>query len=326
MKRLSIASLAVLLWSGIHLGSISLGAEKYPVKPIIFIINVEAGSDADLLARPIMQKVSTILGQPIMIVNKPGGGGAIAYKEIWGAKPDGYTIGYAASSLLIVKTQGLLPYDYRDFMTLGSYAILTPIVVGSTKNQRPFKTIQEAISFAQSHPGEVSMATGSIGSTMWVAAMGFQEAAGLKLNSIPQAGAGGLIVTQVAGGHTDLGVMALPAAKTHIDAGNVRFLAIIGSKRAPGYDQVPTLKEIGYDVSIDSVNWVVAPPKIPRNIADKLIKALETAANDPEFHKFVFERNGIPFYLPGDKLIKTLDEQEKLYRRILEKAGLLKKK
>ena len=65
---------------------------------------------------------------------------------------------------------------------------------------------------------------------------------------------------------------------------------------------------------------------MPRDIADKLTKALETAANDPEFQKFVFGRNGIPFYLPGDKLIKTLDEQQKLYRMILEKADLLKKK
>ena len=325
MKGLGIASLTILLLAG-GIMEDAQAADPFPVKPIVCIICVEAGSDADLLARPVLQKASSILGQPIVIVNKPGGGGTIAYKEIYAAKPDGYTIGYAASSLLLVKIRGLLPYDYRDFTTLGTYAILTPIVVGSMKTKRPFKTIQEVISFAKTHPGEVSMATGSIGTTMWVAAMGFQDAAGLKLNSIPQAGVGGFIVTQVAGGHTDLGVMALPAAKGQIDAGNVRFLAVLGSKRAIGYDQVPTLQEVGYDMSIDSVNWLVGPPRMPKDISDKLTKAIETAANDPEFQKFVVERNGVPFNLPPDKLLKSLDEQQKIYGSVLEKAGLLKKK
>ncbi len=161
---------------------------------------------------------------------------------------------------------------------------------------------------------------------MWVAAKAFEEATGLKLNTIPQAGVGAFVIAQVAGGHTDLGVLALPAAKPQIEAGNVRFLAVIGSKKAHGYNDIPTLKEIGYDVSIDSTNFVVGPPKMPKDIADKLTKAFEGAANDPEYKRFVIEHNGTPLYLPPEKLFESLAQEEKVYRMIMEKAGILKEK
>jgi tripartite-type tricarboxylate transporter receptor subunit TctC len=222
--------------------------------------------------------------------------------------------------------QGLLPYDVRDYTIMGSYAIQVPILVGSTKTQRPFKTVQEAISFAKSRPGEVSLATAGVGYTMWVAAMAFQEATGLRLNIIPQAGAGALIIAQVAGGHTDLGVLFLLAAKSQIEAGNARLLAVIGSKRIPGYDQVPTLKEIGYNMSIESPNFVIGPPKMPKEVADKLSKAFQTAASDPDFQKFAVERNAIPVHEPPDQLVKSIEEERRIYRRIMEKAGILKEK
>jgi tripartite-type tricarboxylate transporter receptor subunit TctC len=299
-------------------------AERYPVKPITLIVPVEAGSDADLLARPIAQKASTILGQPIIVVNKPGAGMTIGFREIHAAKPDGYTIGLATGPIITNKLQGLMPYDYRDYTIMGQYAIYIPIIVGSTKTQRPFKTIEDAISFAKSHPGEVSAATSGVGYLWWLATVAFQEVAGIKLNIIPQAGAGAFAIAQVAGGHTDLGVVALASAKSQIDAGNARFLAVIGPKRAPGYENIPILREVGCDVSIESPHVVIGPPKMPKDFADQLTRAFEKAATDPEYQKFVIERNGIPLYLPPEKVHQSLDEQRKIFRTIMEKAGILK--
>ena len=163
MKRLSITIISVFLLLGVlGLGSKTEGADKYPVKPITFIVAIEAGSDGDILARPLVQKVSAILGQPIVVVNKPGGGSSIGYRELHDAKPDGYTIGWERERLSN-KLQGLLPYDHQDFTVVGTYATYIPIIVASTKTKRPFKTIEEVISFAKSHPGEISMATGGVG-------------------------------------------------------------------------------------------------------------------------------------------------------------------
>ena len=134
---------------GLLLGAIFVqemwAAEKYPTKPIECIVAVEAGGDGDVINRPVMKNVSQILGQPVMIVNKPGGGSTLGYRELLKAKPDGYTIGWGSSTLIANKLQGLSPFDYHDFTMLGSYASYFPVVVASTTTKRPFKTIQEVI-------------------------------------------------------------------------------------------------------------------------------------------------------------------------------------
>jgi len=328
MKRLFIAMMGLLLISGVSGSRDAIqAAEQYPVKPITFIVPLEAGSDGDVLARPIVQKVSAMLGQPIMVVNKPGAGSSIGYREVHAAKPDGYTMGSAYATIVTNKMQGIMPYDHRDFTVIGTYATYIPIVVGSTKTKRPFKTMAEALSFAKSNSGEVSIATSGVGQSWWIATMAFQAGTGLQFNIIPQPGAGAFAIAQVSGGHTDLAVLALGAAKPQIEAGNVRFLAVYGSKRAlPPYDNVPTFKDLGYDIFWESTQTVIAPPKMPKDIAEKLAKAFETAANDPEYLKYVAERNAFSFITTLEKSNQFLDEQRKVARSIMEKAGILKEK
>ncbi len=130
MKTLSIALLCVLLGVGA-----AHAAEGYPVKPITFIVGVGAGADGDVLVRPLMQRVSQMLGQPIVIVNKPGGGSSIAYREIYAAKPDGYTLGWGSATIITNKLQGVSPLDYHDFTQLGGYAVFFPILIAATKSE-----------------------------------------------------------------------------------------------------------------------------------------------------------------------------------------------
>lgn len=328
MKRFSIVIISLLLVLGVvNLSSRVQAAEKYPVKPITLVVPLEAGSDGDVLARPLAQKVSAILGQPIMVVNKPGAGSSIGYREVHDAKPDGYTLGIAVATIVTNKLQGIMPYDHRDFTVIGTYATYIPIVVGSAKTKRPFNTMAEALSFAKANPGEVSIATSGVGQSWWIATMAFQAGTGLQFNIIPQPGAGAFAITQASGGHTDLAILALGAAKPQIEAGNVRFLAVFGSKRAsPPYDKVPTFKDLGYDIFWESTQTVIAPPKMPKDIADKLAKAFEKAANEPEYKKLVAETNAFSFITTLDKSVQFLDDQRKVARSIMEKAGILKEK
>ena len=326
MKLFGLVVIGIMLMLGSFNASPGHGAEQYPVRPINFIVPNEAGADADVLARPVCQGVSTLLGKPIVIVNKPGGGSSIGMREVHDAKPDGYTIGMSHATILINKLMGSLPYDHAGFTVLGTYATFIPIIVSSTKTQRPFKTMGEVVSFAKSNPGEVSIATSGVGQSWWVATLAFQEGTGLKFNIIPQPGTGAFATAQVAGGHTDLAILALASAKSQLEAGNIRFLAVFGSKKAPGYEDVPTLKELGYDVNWESTQILIGPPKMPKDVVDKLVKAFEKAAGEPEYKKFVIERNAVPFYLPPDKAIQFFDEQRKVVRGIMDKAGLIKEK
>jgi tripartite-type tricarboxylate transporter receptor subunit TctC len=326
MKRL-IALISVLCCFCVGFVDGARAAEKYPVKPIIFIVPNEAGSSADMMARAICQKMQGLLGQPVVVSNKPGGGSSIGARELYGAKPDGYTIGMGTGTIVTNKLQGLLPYDYQDYTVLGAYLNWGPAVMASTRTKRPFNTFEEVVSFAKANPDEVSIATGSVGQVWWIATMAFVRATGLKFNILPQTASSAITAVQIAGGHADLGITDVTAAKSQIDAGNIKVLALFGNQRLPGkYSNVPTLKELGYDVSTYSTHVALGPPKMPKEITDKLVKTVETAANDPEFKSLLAQNNALPLYLPPDQTIKWLDDQRKLFRDIMDKAGILKEK
>ena len=325
MRRLFLVILNILFCFGsIHLGILQAG-EKYPVKPIDFIVPLEAGSDGDVIARPVMQKVSQILGQPVMIVNKPGAGSSIGYREVYRAKPDGYTIGWGSATLISNKLQGISPIDYHDFTMLGTFATYFPVIVAATNSKRPFKTIQEVMSYAKAHPGEVSMATGGIGQNWWVASMSFLKGTGLEINIIPQPGTGAMSMTQVAGGHTDLACVGLGSAKSMVDGGQVRLLVNLGEERAPApYDKVPTMKELGFDVSYESTNFAMGPPKMAKDVVDILVKAIKQAVHEPDYVKYCTERNARWEYIPPEKMVPLFDKRRIVVREIMSKAGILK--
>jgi tripartite-type tricarboxylate transporter receptor subunit TctC len=325
MRRIfAITFCGLILCGAPFWGDEARAAVPYPVKPITLIIPVEAGSDADIMTRPLAQKASAVLGKPIMIVNKPGAGSTIGYREVHGSKPDGYTIGMATITLVSSKVQGLMPLDYHDFSLIGTFYKMYANLYGSTKTKRPFQTVQEMIAFAKANPGEVKLSSSGIGMSLWVGAMAFIASTGIDINVIPQVGAGALTMAQIAGGHADLAVTHSAAAKSQIEAGNVRFLAVIGDERDPLYPNVPTMKDIGYDVSWESMGIIAAPPKTPPEVMDKLTKAFEVAAKDAEYQKFLKDRFSNPFYLSPDKMVPYLDGRRKVVRNIMGKAGLLK--
>ncbi len=327
MRVLSTVILA--LWMSLELFGLPTpirAGERYPVKPINCIVPNEAGSDADVLARALCQRASALLGQPIVIVNKPGGGSSIGYRELQRSKPDGYTIGYGHAALIISQLLGLMPFGYEDLTMICAAASMSPLMVASTKTNRPFKGMEEVLSFARVHPKAVSIATSNVGGGWWIATMGFEEASGAKFNIIPQAGTGAFAITQVAGGHTDLGVVGIPAARSQMEAGNIRLLATFGDQRIPGYDDVPTLQQAGCNVYMESTHTIIGPAKMPKEVVTRLEKTFEVAASDPEYRKFLLEQGAVPFYRPSAQAMQFCSERKKVIGRIMEKAGLLKGK
>jgi tripartite-type tricarboxylate transporter receptor subunit TctC len=325
MKRSFSLALSVLICLGFIALGIPEAAEKFPVKPMEFIVPLEAGSDGDVIARPVMQKVSQILGQPVMIVNKPGAGSSIGYREVHRAKPDGYTTGWGSATLISNKLQGISPLDYHDFTMLGTFATYFPVIVASTKTKRPFNTIQEVIAYGKAHPGEISISTSNIGGNWWVASMAFMKGTGVEINIIPQPGAGALSMAQVAGGHTDLACVGLGSAKALLDSGQVRLLVNLGDERAAApYDKIPTMKELGYDVGYESTNFAMGPPKMAKEPMEILVKAIKQAVHEPDYVKFCSERNARWVYIPPDQMVSVFDKRKAIVREIMSKAGILK--
>ncbi len=328
MKKLLVILLGIFLMVGIiGLEKRGLAAEKYPVKPITFISPVEAGGGADVQARPLVENLSKILGVPVVVINKPGAGSSIANRAVYEAKPDGYTIGNGTASIVANKLMGLLPFHYRDFTILGAFLDAVPVIVAAIKTQRPFKSMDEVVKFARANPGEVSMASGAKGQIWWIAANDFLNVAGIKVKIIPQEGAGAFSIIQVAGGHTDLGCLGIAEGKPQIDAGNARILATFGKRRPFAYPDCPTLEELGFKVKISSLNVVMGPPNMPKDVVDILVKAVEKAAKDPDYRKFLEERNNtVSLYLTPEESTRQYDEQRIVFTEVLGAAGLLKQK
>jgi tripartite-type tricarboxylate transporter receptor subunit TctC len=271
-----LMSSALCLFALLSLGN-KIQAAEYPVKPIVLSVDGDPGSTTDIVMR-------VILGKPVIIANKAGAAGSLGLKEIHDAKPDGYHIGTSLLTLVTNKLQGISPYDHRDFSVICFNHVSYPILIAATKTKRPFKTAEEVIPFAKAHPGEVSIATSGVGYIWWIATMAFQEMAGAKFNVIPQPGTSGAVAVAVAGGHADLGINTLGATQSQIDAGNVRFLAMFGPKRAPSYPDVRTAKEaLGFDIPIAAGQLTLGPPKMPAEIVDKLSKSRSSEnVDDPK--------------------------------------------
>jgi tripartite-type tricarboxylate transporter receptor subunit TctC len=328
MKNKTVLSVfLVLVVVGLLIpGSTAWAAEKYPAKPIIFLVPNEAGSSADTAARILAGRLQAQLGQPVVVTNKPGAGSSTGNRELHNAKPDGYTIGMSTATIFMNKLQGLLPYDHNDYTVLGAYLNWAPAVMASTKTKRPFNTMQEVIAAAKAKPGDIILSTGSVGQVWWVAAMDFIKKTGLEFNVVPQTSSSAATVLQVAGGHADIGITDVTTAKSQIDAGNIKVLALLGSERLPNYPAIPTMKELGHDAVTLSTHLALAPPKLPKEITEQLLRAFEKAANDAEFKAWVTQNNGIPSYMTPEKTVKWMNDQVAVYREIMGKAGILKEK
>ncbi len=316
--QVGILSLALLLS-----GSPGPAQEKdYPRKPITFIIPYEAGSGGDVVTRPLVEGASKKLGAPMVVINKPGASGTVGLKDILDARPDGYTLGQH-TALTLNKLQGLFPKNQKDVDMIGVFQAEWVIICCNAK--KPWKTIQEVIGFAKTHPEEVKMATSSKGANAWLAAIGFAEVAGITLNIMPQPGAAGMAVLQAAGGHADLSCSGMPEAKTQIDSGNLRLLTILGPQRLPGkYGYAPTLKEAGYDFEFSVIRCVLGPKGMPKPILAKLQQVFGEVAKSKEYRDFLVSQNSTALWQPGEEGVRAWDDQEKVLRPLLQKTGFLK--
>lgn len=319
-ERLRVGITAIVAVLALGAGG-ARAQEGYPRKPITFIIPVEAGSSMDSAGRPLADLMQKELGQALLIVNKPGAAGTIGLRDIHGARPDGYTVGLAQTAHY-AKLVGLVPFDHGDLTVIGVPSGAVPGIM--VPADRPWKSVTELVEHARSRPGELKVATTARGGYWWLATKAFEKAAGIKLNVLAQPGGGAMVVNQVAGGHVDVGVAGLPESRSQIQAGTLRFLAVFGSQRVPGYEQIPPLAGAGYRAEVLGVMALVAPKGLPKPVHEALARAFAVAVRSAAYERTVAQMGGVRLGLVGDEAQKFLDEQAGVMRPLLADAGLLK--
>ena len=272
MKTTRARSAAVLLAA--MLAALSAGAlaqDSYPSRPVKIIAPQAPGGGVDLVARLIADKLHVALGQPFIVENIAGAGGAIATQTAARAHPDGYTlmIGYVATHATNPAVKKNPGYDaVKDF---------TPIaMLGGTPNLLvvaravPVNTLQEFVAYAKANPGKVDYGTSGVGTLNHLVMEQFKHASGVPSMAVPYRSIGQAF-TDAMGGQIQVVFPGLAAAMPHVRSGAFKPLAVTGDKRQPVLPDVPTFKESGYE-GFDALTWygIVGPAKLPQAITDKL--------------------------------------------------------
>jgi len=283
LNRRHVATAAVL--AGLVASSVfstQALAQNYPEKPIRLVVAFSTGSGNDTIARELARHMGDILGQPVVVENRAGGGGSIGTDVVAKAAPDGYTIGLGTSSQLVMNV-GLypkLPFDVeKDLRSIGLVSRTPLVLVASTSTP---KTLKELIAYAKSHPGKISYGSGGKGSISHVVGENFAKAADVSLLHVPYKGNGAALI-DLSGGHVNLLFDGLISAAPLEKQGLARLLAVSGNKRSAVEPNVPTFAELGMP-TFDAYTWnnLMAPAKTPQAVIDKLNAALNKALATPE--------------------------------------------
>ena len=263
------------------------GQTSYPTKSIRFIVPVTTGGPSDLVARLLGEKLSTSLGKPVIVDNRPGASNTVGAAMVAKADPDGYTLLQAAANMAtihILMTD--LPFDaVKDFAPI-SLTHLTPYVI-AVSAQSPVKSLPELLKYVKDNPGKITYGTTGEGSPQQLATLLFAQTAGPlgKMTEVPYKGSSAAHPDLIAN-RISFMIDPLAAAGPHIRAGFLRALAVTTSQRNPSFPDIPTAAEAGvagYDFS--SWGGIFAPARTPRAVVHKLNTEIVAALANPELSK-----------------------------------------
>jgi len=298
---------------------LSAYAAEYPNKPINLVIQYPAGGSTDLTARALANGAKKFLGQPVICENKAGGGGTVGVALVAAKPADGYTIGIITSSPTMAFHMGKLNFhplnDLTPIMRWGNY--LFGVVVRADSK---FKTMQEIMQFIKQNPDKLSYGSPGVGTPPHFAIEELSMVAGVKFTHIPAKGIAENN-TALLGGHIDL-VSDSSGWGPLVDGGKFRLLAVWSEKRSERYPQVPTMKEVGYDVVARSHLGVIGPKGMPKPVVAKLADAFTKAMNEPEFLEVMKKFDMPSFYANTEDYTKYLQNDFENMGKLVKKLGL----
>ncbi|HEY3424628.1 MAG TPA: tripartite tricarboxylate transporter substrate binding protein [Negativicutes bacterium] len=296
---------------------------KYPDRPITIIVPFNAGGSLDMVARALEKTSNQHLGQPIIVVNKPGGGGSIGWNELAAANPDGYTIGITGIEILLQPLYGPTKYNYPTALDPLIQVSSTPMVMVVQANQ-PWQNIDDLVTYAHQHPELLKFGNAGIGSLTHVYSELFAHDVGITAEPVPFRGSSEALAALL-GGHIQVLFTSPATIKEHLKSGTVRALAVTSEYRLtdPVFTDIPTFKEQGVDIVFSYWVGVAAPKEMPVEVKAKLADGLRAIIVEPEFKKTT-ENLGLQFdYLnPEESQKKWIADNQKL-SKIVRETGIL---
>jgi tripartite-type tricarboxylate transporter receptor subunit TctC len=297
--------------------------EKFPDRPITIVAPFPPGGVADLTARPVAASMEKILKNPVVVVNKTGAAGAVGMSFVANSKPDGYTLLMALSSISIIPEADKL-FDRKPAYTVDQLLPLAlfsadPTILAVGANH-PWKSVKDLVADAKKRPGAISYSSSGIYGTLHMAMEMFAHAAGVKLNHVPYGGAGPAL-TAVLGGHQDMLASGPAVLIPHVKAGKLRALAGWGSKRVAAMPDVPTFKELGYDIEFYIWAGAFAPKGTPEPIMKKLRETMKQVVQEAEFKDAMAKLETPIAYMDAPEFQKFYERDAKMLAEATRRIG-----
>ncbi len=302
-------------------GSVIAQDAAFPKRgPVEITVLFPAGSSADVTARLLAQGMGKHLGTQVITVNRPGAGGAIGYKYAATQKPDGYALVWNSNSISTTYHSGQLAFDYKAFDPVARALVEPPLV--AVRADGKWRKLADLLQDAKALPGQMTVANSGTGSHTHISAVAMFKAAGVKVIDVPYGAT--QVVPNLLGGHVDVTVQLPGALAAHVASGRIRVLAALTAKRDPGMPDVPTARELGYDVALEAWRGIAVPRGTPPTIIAQLEAAIRTTVESPDFIKASEKLYVSPAFMPATAFGELIAREDADLARIMQQIGLKK--
>ncbi len=323
MKRVGALMIGLLIVGAAFIPA-APAQESYPTRPVTTVIPFPAGGGTDGAARIFADVISKMLGQPFVVLNKPGASGSVGASYVAKSKPDGYTLGHLASTATLAECftkYFTTDYTSDEFTPVAQWSGYPPVFFCTS--DKPFKTLKELFAYARGRKEEVLFASRGRGEATSLALHMVQEQEGIKnLRYVPFKG-DSEILSAVLGNHADFGVVTFSVATPLLAAGKVRILSVVTQDKIPAYPDIPNLFDLGYNTGIRQFYLAVFVPRAtPDPIVKKLEKTIEQVTRDPNFVSKMNNMSMPIIYKNAEQLKGLVQEMRKTYFDLAQK-GLL---
>lgn len=316
--RQSIPAFA-LLTLGLFAATPAGAQGGFPSKTIELVVPYAAGGGTDVLARSFADASRKHTDQPLVVINKPGASGAIGMSEVINAKPDGYKLSVIATDLLTLPLLGLAKISYEDLQPIAQLNY-DPAAI-TVRHDAPWNSLQDFLKAAKASPDSVRIGNSGSGGIWHLAAAALEEKTAVKFNHVPYQGAAPAVLSLL-GGHIEAVAVSPAEVATHVRAGKLKILAVMAEHRSRGYEQVPTAKEAGVDLSIGTWRAIAAPKNTPPEVLAKLREIAQKTAAEPAFKEAVGKLDLGYAYLDGPTFGSNLAKDSAKFKQLIDKLRL----
>jgi tripartite-type tricarboxylate transporter receptor subunit TctC len=312
---------AIVLFFGILSFAAFAQEPPFPQKgPIEITVLFPAGSSADVTARLLAEGMARELGQKVLVVNRPGAGGAIGYKHVAGQKPDGYALVWNSNSISTSYHSGQLGFDYQAFDAVARALVESVVVAVRVDSQ--FRNLGELVAEARRKPKSISIGHSGIGSHTHISLAALEHTAAIDVTEVPFGAA--QVVPSLLGGHVDALVQLPAALSAPVKQRQVRLLAVLTSQRDPALPDVPTAREQGFDVSLEAWRGIAAPHGTPQPAIQALEASIRRTVESREFTAAAEKLGVRAAYLPAGEFGRLIATEDASLSRLMQAIGLKK--